>query len=250
MKRRPRVIAGVWTVALSWAAVAAAPARAQDPAPVVDVTVVGTADDLERVRALVPRLSAGGARWQRVDKLDPADVLRDRRDGETAAVRAWVDVTSATRARLTFAVRTGDRFLVRDVDLSGRFDEVDRAALAEVLESSIGALIANERAGLTRAEAEAVLARREPPAPPPVVTTPPPPPAPPLAPPPPPRWAIGFFYAAQALGDEAALDHGPGIALAVAATEKFANVHDAGRGPVVFASAQYRLPVHGGAPRC
>ena len=195
----------------------------------------------------MPRLSAGGARWQRVDKLDPADVLRDRRDGETAAVRAWVDVTSATRARLTFAVRTGDRFLVRDVDLSGRFDEVDRAALAEVLESSIGALIANERAGLTRAEAEAVLARREPPraaarrdraaA------------AALLAPPPPPRWAIGFFYAAQALGDETALDHGPGIALAVAATEKFANVHDAGRGPVVFASAQYRLPVHEGAPR-
>ncbi len=249
MKRRPRVTAGVWAVALSWA-VAAAPARAQDPAPAVDVTVVGTADDLERVRALVPRLSAGGARWQRVDGLDPADVLRDRRDGETAAVRAWVDVTRATRARLTFAVRTGDRFLVRDVDLSGRFDEVDRAALAEVLESSIGALIANERAGLTRAEAEAVLAGRAAPAPPPVVTaTPPPPAAPPPAAPPPPRWALGFFYAAQALGDGAALDHGPGLALAVAATEKFANVHDAGRGPVVFASAQYRLPVREGAPR-
>jgi hypothetical protein len=250
----------VWVLALWWAAGIAAPARAQDPAPAVDVTVVGTAGDLERVRALVPRLSAGGARWLRLDRLDPADVLRDRRDGEVAAaVRAWIDVTSATRARLYFAIRAGnrpgsspgpaiDRFLVRDVDLSGRFDEVDRAALAEVLESSIGALVANERAGLTRAEAEAVLARREAPAPLPALTAPPaPPPQTPPAPPPP-RWAIGFFYAAQALGDEAAIDHGPGIALAVAATGKFADVHDAGRGPVVFASAQYRLPVHERSP--
>jgi len=247
VRRRPRVGAGVWALALSWAVVAAAPARAQDPAPAVAVTVVGTADDLERVRALVPRLAAGGARWLRVDRLDPTDVLRgDHRDA--GAVRAWVDLTSPTRARLYFAIQSGDRFLVRDIDLSGRFDEVDRAALAEVLESSIGALMANERAGLTRAEAEAVLSRREASAPAPVVTAPPAAAQPPGSPPPP-RWAIGFFYATQALGDGAALHHGPGLALAVAASGKFADVHAAGRGPVVFVSAQYRLPVHESAPR-
>ena len=102
-------------------------------------------------------------------------MLRDRRDGDAGAVRAWVDVTSRHARAPVFRDRSGnrgDRFLVRDVDLSGRFDEVDRAALAEVLESSIGALVANERAGLTRAEAEAVLARREPPAPPPAIASP------------------------------------------------------------------------------
>jgi hypothetical protein len=225
----------------------------------------------------------------RADRLDPADVLRDRRDGEAAAVRAWIDVTVPTRARLTFATRTGDRlgqrggsprepgagggeprgtslrssdagrsplglpsqgptgsrYLVRDLDLSGRFDEVDRAALAEVLESSIDALIASERAGLTRAEAEAVLARREPPA---VIAAPPLPPGPAslasTSAAAPSRWALGFFYAAQAQGAAPTIDHGPGLTLSWAATRKFADVHEAGRGPTLFASAQYRPPVH------
>jgi hypothetical protein len=57
----------------------------------------------------------GGARWSRVEKLDPADVLRDRRDGDTAAVRAWVDVTVATRVRLYFATRSGSRVGERGV---------------------------------------------------------------------------------------------------------------------------------------
>ena len=245
MTRRLRV-AGAIALCAALGTTVARPARAEDPAtPAVDVTVVGTADDLERIRALVPRLMGGGARWSRVDKLDPADVLRDRRDGDTAAVRAWVDVTVATRVRLYFATRSGDRFLVRDVDLSGRFDEVDRAALAEVLESSIGALVANERAGLTRAEAEAVLARREPPAAPPAIASPPPQPPqpPPPAPESPSRWAIGFFYAAQAASDDT-LDHGPGVTISFAGWRKFASVHERGRGPALFASAQYRLPVH------
>ena len=230
-------------------AIVATPVRAQDGGPAVDVTVVGTADDLERARGLVPRLAGGGTHWLRIDKLDPADVLRDRRDGDGAAVRVWVDLTSATRARLYFATRS-ERFLVRDVDLSGHFDEVDRAALGEVLDSSVGALVANERAGLTRAEAEAVLAHRETPAPPSAIAAP----APVLAAsggeaPAPSRWAVGFFYAGQAQSDGPALDHGPGLTLAVAAFPRWPQVHATGRGPIVFASGQYRLPIHEQTPR-
>jgi hypothetical protein len=247
---RPRVVAGAYAALLSWALGAAAPTQAQEPAPTVEVTVVGTADDLERVRGLVPRLSAGGARWLRVDRLAPADVLRAASDdAATAAVRAWVDVSSPTRARLTFATRSGDHFLLRDVDLSGRFDEVDRAALAEVIESSIGALVANERAGLTRAEAEAVLAQRAARPPPPAVIAAPPSPPPPVPVPSPSRWAVGFFYAAQALAGAPTIDHGPGLALSVAAWRKFAAVNEQGRGPALFASAQYRLPIHEQTPR-
>jgi hypothetical protein len=269
---RARVRAVVWAIALG-RAFAAAPASAEDQPRAVDVTVVGTAADLDRVRDLVPRLAGGGVRWLRVDKLDPADVLRERRDGDASAVRAWVDVTVATRARLTFATRSGervgergvpprepvaggvgpsqgptyDRFLVRDVDLSGRFDEVDRAALTEVLESSIGALLADERAGLTRAEAEAVLARREPPAPNPQ------PPSLVASPPSqqqmrldrrPSRWALGFFYAAQTVADGGTVDHGPGLTLSMAPWQRFSTAHASGRGPVVFAGAQYRLLLH------
>ena len=248
MTNRAGVRAAVWAIAL-WRALAGAPAAHADDQPrSVDVTVVGTAADLERVRDLVPRLAAGGARWLRVDKLDPVDVLRARGDGDAAAVRAWVDITVATRARLTFATRSAERFLVRDVDLSGHFDEVDRAALTEVLESSIGALIADERAGLTRAEAEAVLARREPPAPKPppatVVGVPPAQPPAPTPPRPPSRVALGFFYAAQAVADGGIIDHGPGLTLSVARTRPDATTHETGRGPIVFAGAQYRLLLH------
>ena len=114
-----------------------------------------------------------------------------------------------------------------------------------MLESSIGALVANERAGLTRAEAEAVLARREPPraaardraAPAAAAATAA------AGAESPSRWAIGFFYAAQAASDDT-LDHGPGVTISFAGWRKFANVHEQGRGPALFASAQYRLPVH------
>ena len=252
--RRARVgvigaVAPLLTAGIACALAVATPVRAQDAGPAVDVTVVGTADDLERARGLVPRLAGGGTHWLRIDKLDPADVLRDRRDGDGAAVRVWVDLTSATRARLYFATRS-ERFLVRDVDLSGHFDEVDRAALGEVLDSSVGALVANERAGLTRAEAEAVLAHRETPAPPSAIAAP----APVLAAsggeaPAPSRWAVGFFYAGQAQSDGPALDHGPGLTLAVAAFPRWPQVHATGRGPIVFASGQYRLPIHEQTPR-
>jgi len=239
--RRARL--GVWVAGIGCALAVASSARAQEPPPAVDVTVVGTADDLERARGLVPRLSAGGARWLRVDKLDPVDVLRDRREGDGAAVRVWVDLTSATRARLYFATRS-ERFLVRDVDLSGHFDEVDRAALGEVLDSSVGALVANERAGLTRAEAEAVLAHREAPPPAPAIAAPASPPPASESELPPSRWAVGFFYGGQALSDRPALDHGPGLTLAVAAFPRWPRVHATGRGPIVFAGGQYRLPIH------
>jgi hypothetical protein len=227
-------------------ALAAGPARAQDRAGAVDVTVAGTADDLERVRALVPRLAGGGARWLRIDRFDPADVLRAPRDGQTPAVRAWVDMTVATRARLAFATRAGDRFLIRDVQLSGHFDEVDRAALAEVLESSVGALLGNEDAGMARADAEAALADEG--APPPLPRKVGPVStlswAEELPVPRPRRRALGVFYGAQALGGGAGLQHGPGVSYALAPWRKYRDAHGTGRGPIVFATAQYRLPVH------
>jgi hypothetical protein len=239
--------------ALCGTVAAAAPARAQGPAPAVEVTVVGGDDDLERLRGLVPRLAGGGARWLRVPKLDPAEVLRERRDGDAAAVRAWVDLTVPTRARLAFATRSGERFLVRDLGLSGHLNEVDRAALAEVLESSIGALLANERAGLTRAEVEPMLARPDPPPPPADEgasdsSRAPAPWGQPEAIPRRPRWAPGFFYGAHALGAGGPLAQGPGAALWLAAWPKHRAVHQTGRGPALFASAQYHLPIREQTP--
>jgi hypothetical protein len=174
----------------------------------VEIVVIGTPADLQRVRDLTDPGRLGGAppRWARADRFDPRDVLRPG-----AALRCWVDLSRPARARLTFAAgtpagggtRAGDRFLVRDVELSGRFDELDRQALAQVLELSVAALLEDERAGLSRAEAQALLLPEEP-----VVET--------AALPSPSirsRLYPGVFYAAQAQGGGLPIAHGPGLSL-------------------------------------
>jgi hypothetical protein len=199
---------------------AAGDARAQ-PGPdanrSIDLTVVGGADDLERVRVLLDRRlsSAGPTAWSRADRFDPADVLGPPSDG---AVRCWIDLRDRRRARLYFAAGSGQRFLVRDVELSGNFDELDRAALAEVIELSIEALFENERAGLSRGEAEALLARR---AAPPAAAPAPAPRRSPLKDAPAPiglqhtRVELGVFYAAQAQAAGLPVAHGPGLSVAL-----------------------------------
>jgi len=210
-------VALVAALALAPAAGMAAPGDAElvadAAADAVDITVVGTPRDVEHVRGLaVSRALGGRVRWLRVDTFDPASVLDGGVTADDSPVRVWVDMTEARRARLTFATRS-ERFLIRDVELSGRFDEVDRAALAEVLELSVDALMDNERAGLSRDEAQAVLARRAQPAAPPL------PPA--VLPPPPPlvipsRWSAGVFYAAQAPTGGPDIAQGAGLLLALA----------------------------------
>ena len=234
--------AGVALVAaLALAPAARARAAAAEAAPplatdAVDVTVAGTPDDLEHVRGLaVARALGGRVRWLHVERVDPASVLAVGAAAGDAAVRVWVDMTDARHARLYFATRS-ERFLVRDVELSGRFDEVDRAALAEVLELSVGALMENERAGMTRDEAQALLARRTPPLP----AAPPPEPTPPLPPPPPleipSRWAAGAFYGAQAPDGDAPIAHGPGLLLTLAHDPRG---QQRGQGLLFWASGQW-----------
>jgi hypothetical protein len=209
-------VALVAALALAPAARARAATSENVATDAVDVTVAGTPDDVEHVRGLaVARALGGRVRWLHVDRVDPASVLAVGAAAGDAAVRVWVDMTDARHARLYFATRS-ERFLVRDVELSGRFDEVDRASLAEVLELSVGALMDNERAGMTRDEAQALLARGTPPLP----AAPPPEPTPPLPPPPPlripSRWAAGAFYAAQAPDGDSPIAHGPGLLLTLA----------------------------------
>jgi hypothetical protein len=212
-------------------------AAAPGEAPAVDIVVVGSAADFARVRELAQKTPDNGRdTFTRADTFEPAQILAPAPAGR---VRCWVDLRGAGRARLYFSAASSDRFLVRDVELSGGFDEVGRAALAEVLDLSIEALLENDRAGLSRAEAETLLA--PPPAPPP------PPPAPrpsPLASAPSlTRQAThlewGAFYAAQALSAEVAIAHGPGASvLLVRELER----EETRRFLAGWLTAQYRLP--------
>jgi hypothetical protein len=239
------------------------------PSPAIEIIVVQSPavgnqprfDRLrfDRLRALLERRLAalGATSWSRAERVDAGDVLAA---SPAHALRCWIDLREHGRARLTFAARSGERFLLRDLELSGDFelsgdlDEMDRAALAEVIELSIGALLEDARVGLSRSETETLLARRA--APEPVaaagpVPRPPPGAQSPLVDAPAPvreapqigalRFEGGVFYAAQAVSSGAPIDNGPGLSLALSR-----EVAPAFHRPRLFSagwiSVQYRLP--------
>jgi hypothetical protein len=166
-----------------------------------------------------------------------------------------VDVGDPTHARLYFAARSGQQFLVRDVELSGRFEEVDRESLSNVLELSITALLENEKAGLNRAQAQAVLVERQENAPPPAADAP-------HAvaqdsspsssskvvqdgPPPGPRTLLRFnarvFYASMVPGGGLPILHGPGLSVGLGGDDQRAT-----GGPWI--SGQFQWPARYGGP--
>ena len=141
--------------------------------------------------------------------------------------------------------------MVRDIQLSGKRDELDKESLGQVMELSVRALLENEQAGMSRAEVETVLTKDNPPTPP--ASAPPPhaetsaatgvgqlsptteeqltstdpriPPLPLLA---------GAFYAAQIQSRDLPTIHGPGLSLATSESLM--------RRAAVWLRGQYQLP--------
>jgi hypothetical protein len=199
------------------------------PASGVLITVVGGPADFRWARSLVVGggSPAAGARWARAERFDPHELLAAPVE-RTALVTCWLDLSDAKRARLYFAAPSGDRFLLREVGLTGRFEEIDRASLAEVLDLSLAALLENERAGLSRTETEELLDKQQPAAAAPATS--PAQPAPPLPPAPvpalptmrvatvphePSRLLLGIAacFAEQVLSGDLPLAHRLGIEL-------------------------------------
>lgn len=225
---------------------AASPAveNANTSAGAIEIAVVGTEADLARVRALVrPKPGAGGSiRWRRLESFRAPQILDAAPDaGARAATRCWIDLGNPRRAHLYFVGRSGARFLIRDVDLSGRFDEMDLTSLAEVIDLSLAAVLENDRAGISRAEAERLLAT----APPPPAVAPAPPAAVVTAPagagaaPP---WGhglrAGVFYAAETFAAALPVVSGPGVVISGPVA-----VGAGGRWQIgAWVSGQYQIP--------
>ena len=212
----------------------------------VEMTVVGPVADYERLIAPIGARTPSGVPllWNRIDRFNPlAELLRADPPLSWVALRCWIDLSDLRRVRLYFASRGGERFLVRELALSGRLDEVDQQSLAQVLEISIAALIENQDSGLTRAEAREVLARSQPePEPPPLVQ-------PALAR----RWrlAAAASYGIAAVAASMPMGQGPGVTLSLlarrAAVTPAPDAAFAARAGFWIAG-HYRIPVTARAP--
>ncbi len=245
----------LWFAASS-APTAAAPAATSGPSPspatgsvwaaqgAIEIAVAGTEADLARVRALVrPRRGSGAIRWRRLESFRAPQILDAAPDPDprAGATRCWVDLGNPRRAHLYFVGRSGARFLIRDVDLSGKFDELDLTSLAEVIDLSLAAVLENDRAGISRDEAERLLAPK-PEAPAPAIV----PPAAVLAATPAvepsPRWSrgarAGVFYAAETFAAALPLVSGPGVVVTAPVTAGAGGGWHLG----AWASGQYQIP--------
>jgi hypothetical protein len=194
----------------------------------VHIAVVGTEAQLNRVRNSVAawRLGDREVTWESVRRFEPKAWFEvDSRD---AVVRCWVDLSAGASVRLYFTNGVTQRYLVRTLETSGQWDEMDRETLGQTIELSLLAMLADRQAGLPRAAAESLF------------TTPPPEPAgveDPVDPLPErtgyARWEVGAGYAAGAWLDNPPLVHGPALHLGYALAEE----------PrlAVIATGQYRI---------
>ncbi len=218
----------------------AAPTRGPD---VVEVTVVGRIADYERLVAPIGARTPGGVplMWNHIDRFNPlAELLRSEPTAQPAALRCWIDLSDLRRVTLYFASRGGERFLVRELALSGRLDEVDQQSLAQVLEISIAALLESQDNGLTRAEAREILARAQSASAAPA----------PAAAAPRRSWAVGAAasYAVEAVAPSMPMGQAPGLILSltsrsVAAGASATASRVAGPHLGFWLAGHYRLPV-------
>ncbi|WP_437280492.1 hypothetical protein WME90_07985 [Sorangium sp. So ce375] len=130
-------------------------------APVVEIVLTGPASNLGAIRAALASqaLSAFTLRFRVAPAFDAAALFAVRASSGVA-LSCWIDVSDPRRAALYFTDPVADRFLVRSIELSGGFDELDRESVAQVVELSLRSLRGGARASLDREQARALVLRQ------------------------------------------------------------------------------------------
>ncbi|WP_437308948.1 hypothetical protein [Sorangium sp. So ce388] len=184
-------------------------------APVVELVLTGAAGDLAAARKALESqaLSAFTLRFRTAPRFD-ATALFATRAAPGVVLSCWIDLSDPRRAALYFTDPVADRFLVRSIELSGRFDELDRESVAQVVELSLRSLREDARSSLDREQARALILHEAAPAEPPASA-----PAPAAAGAAPRRaLELGAFYGVTAHSAEVGLTHGPGVRVALGAS--------------------------------
>jgi hypothetical protein len=130
-------------------------------APIVEIVLTGPASNLGAIRAALASqaLSAFTLRFRVAPAFDAAALFAVRASSGVA-LSCWIDVSDPRRAALYFTDPVADRFLVRSIELSGGFDELDRESVAQVVELSLRSLRGGARASLDREQARALVLRQ------------------------------------------------------------------------------------------
>ncbi|MDP9001855.1 MAG: hypothetical protein M3O46_17280 [Myxococcota bacterium] len=197
------------------------PSSAETPPAAVDIIVAGrpeAASQLENAVVLGDRL----VRWAVVDRMTVSDVVQRPSESGPGATRAWIDCSRSDRVRIYFANWNTERFMAREVPLPDGFNEVALETLGQVMETSLSALTADAKTGMSRAEMASVY-ESEPDAE--------------SALPPQSSWGttFGAFYAVQVFASEHLIEHGPGLTAALGQREGTWR-------PAAWLSAQYQFP--------
>ncbi|HEV3190429.1 MAG TPA: hypothetical protein VGY54_08025, partial [Polyangiaceae bacterium] len=209
---------------------------------VVDVVVSGnpsaTAGVEVVVRELLARLPVV-LQWSQAPAIDPSQVLAQRAPDAHVVARAWMDLSSPTRARIYVANELSGRFVVRVVPLRDGYDEIAREVLGHIVESAVDAFLEGREVGVPREIAEREVTDESAAVPMPV-----PPPAPPA-----PRASfsevtrigVGLWYQVTEMAASKVM-HGPAVGIGLA--------FPTGRAARFSASAalHYRLPLHWDSP--
>jgi len=220
--RNARIVLATVAIAAGLAPAATAETLSEPPpskSGTVHIFVVGAT--AESVRPLVDAFSRRDSNLNltHVPVFNSADVMLAGDPG--VAARVWIEVSPAGQARITIADERAQRFLAREAALPTWPDEVARETVAQMVESSVTALLENQRLGMSRAEANSVLAARD---------------QRPAQPARAQHWqSVGVFYQAQWFSPQIALAQGPGLLWQIALATR---AGDLGLG----ASAQYALP--------
>jgi hypothetical protein len=129
--------------------------RALAESPNVEIIATGDEAATSAIQSLVRDLlrdRSVAIRWTEAPSIDPREVLSRRAADSGLVARVWVDLSDPLGARLFVANAASDRFLVRIVPTAkGDLDKkIENEAVAQIVSSSVEALLAGGTIGVTR----------------------------------------------------------------------------------------------------
>jgi hypothetical protein len=191
-------------------------ARAEDPRR-AEVQIAGP---LERVALVEQAVREPLSRLpivvssSRADAVDPKTVIDRSPNAADAFVRVWIDLAVENQVTIYFVDSAWEHILVRHITLERNLDDVEREEIAQIVRSSVEALLSGATIGISREEARDLLLPKPKTKTPPPVIPKPKPRAPPKPVTPNSRVEAGAFYEGELYANT--LWHGPGV---------FAGVH-------------------------